>query len=58
MSCRCRPMARPGASRPAREPIPTAPLPVAPTTPATEPASASEPAALPVLPLSGEGVQP
>lgn len=58
MSCRCRPMARPGASRPARETTPTAPLPVTPTTPATEPASASEPTALPVPPLSGEGMQP
>ena len=57
MSCRCRPMARPGASRPAREPKPTAPLPVAPTTPATEPASAFEPAALPVLPSSDEAAQ-
>ena len=58
MSCRCRPMARPGASRPAREPTPTAPLPVTPMTPASEPASAFEPDTLPALPLSDEGAQP
>lgn len=58
MSCCCRPMARPGASRPARESPPPAPLPATPMTPASEPASAFELDTPPVLPSSDEGAQP